>query len=167
MTLVGLRLWNGEPYPSADPDWAAARLKEEMQRVNDEASFPRTTEAPTRVERHSCDYRGFNSIAHIDQGRRDVRGLRLSWRVMDVPEAAARAAQERTRLRLAGGGWKLTGENISDRRFRFENADTGDKADVGWYRSTGTVAVTLYAPCGQVPEAFDEYDWPGARWAPA
>ncbi|MGK5543287.1 hypothetical protein ACSNOH_00810 [Streptomyces sp. URMC 127] len=167
MVVVGLRLWNGEPYPAADPDRVATRLKEETRRVYDEAALPKAPDAPARVATNACYYRGLKSIAHIDRSLRDVHGFELSWQVTDIPEAVARSAQERTRLRLAGSGWELTSENISDRGFRFEQRETGDKVDVNWYRSTGTFAVSIYAPCGKVSEGFDEYNWPGARWTPA
>ncbi|RLU81988.1 hypothetical protein CTZ27_30970 [Streptomyces griseocarneus] len=167
LNVVGRWLWNGAPYPVANPDRVAARLKTEVGQVHVEAALPGPLEAPARVETGACDYRGLRSIAHIDQGLSDVRDFRLSWRMTNVPEAAARSAQERTRLRLARDGWKLTSENISDRGFRFEHPGTGDKMDVDWYRPTGTYAVTAYAPCGKVPDGFDEYNWPLARWAPA
>ncbi|MFF4531568.1 hypothetical protein ACFY1P_20145 [Streptomyces sp. NPDC001407] len=160
-------LWNGPPYPAADPDRVAARLKAEAGRVHDEAALPGALEAPARVETGACDYRGLRSIAHIDQGRSDVRDFRLSWQVTDVPEGAARSAQERTRRRLVRDGWRLISENVSDRGFRFERPGSGERVDVDWYRPTGTYAVTAYAPCGRVPDGFDEYQWPAARWAPA
>ncbi|MET9435784.1 hypothetical protein [Streptomyces sp. NPDC006551] len=164
--VAGHRVWNGTPYPASDPDRVAARLKVEAQRVYDEAALPGIPAAPSRVETGTCSYRGLRSIAHIDRGRRDVRSFELSWRVTNVPEATARSAQDRTRLRLARHGWKLTSENISDRGFRFEHPETGDKVDVDWYRPTGTFAVSAYAPCGKLPDGFSEYDWPKADWAP-
>ncbi|MGK5638081.1 hypothetical protein ACSNOK_07145 [Streptomyces sp. URMC 126] len=164
--VAGLRLWNGTPYPPADPDRIAVRLKAQAQRVYDEAALPRTPEAPSRVGTSACDYRGLRSIAHIDQGRRDVRRFELSWRVTDVPEATARSAEERTRRRLERQGWKLTLQDVSDHGFWFEQPVSGDTIDVDWYRSTGTYAVTAYAPCGKVPDGFDEYAWAGAGWSP-
>lgn len=164
--MAGLRLWNGAPYPVADPGQVAARLKAQVQQVYDEAALPGTPEAPTRVGTSACDYRGLKSIAHIDQGRRDVRRFELSWRMTEVPEATARSAQQRTRHRLEQNGWKLISENVSDRGFRFEQPETGDKVDVDWYQPTGTYAVTAYAPCGKVPDGFADYAWAGAGWAP-
>lgn len=48
-----------------------------------------------------------------------------------------------------------------------EHPGTGYTVDVDWYRSTGTFAVSTYAPCGRLPDGFDAYDWPQAdRAAP-
>ncbi|MEV4742520.1 hypothetical protein [Streptomyces sp. NPDC049555] len=160
--LVGLWLWYGEPYPVADPDRVAARLEKEAGQVYDEAALPGPPKASLRAGTSACDYRGLRSIAHIDQGLGDVRSFRLSWQMTDVSETAARSARERTRLRLARDGWKLS-KNISDEFFRFEQPGTGDKVDVDWYRPTGTYTVTAYAPCGKVPDVFDENHWPAAR----
>ncbi|MGK5628113.1 hypothetical protein [Streptomyces sp. URMC 123] len=160
------RLWNGEPYPATDPDQVAARLKGEVQRVYDEAGLGRAPDAPSQVEaRADCYYSGLKNIAHIDQGRPDSRSFELRWQVTGVAEAAARSAQERTRLRLASEGWKLTHE-FPDEGFRFEHPATGDLVDVGWYRATRVFAVSTYAPCGKVPDGFDEYRWPNASWTP-
>lgn len=166
MGVTGHRLWNGMPYPAADPDQVAARLKAEAQRVYGEAALPGTPAPHSRVETGTCYYRGLRSIAHIDEGRPDVRSFGLSWRVTDVPEDTARSAQKRLRLRLERGGWKLTSENVSHRGFRFEHPETGDKVDVDWHRTTETFAVSTYAPCGALPDGFNEYAWPEADWAP-
>ncbi|MFF6776733.1 hypothetical protein ACFY8W_24740 [Streptomyces sp. NPDC012637] len=164
--IAGEWLWNGTPYPAADPDRVAARLKAQAQRAYAEAALPGDPKPYSRVETGTCYYRGLRSFAHIDQGRRGVRSFRLSWRVTGVAEDTARTAQERTRLRLERDGWKLTSENVSDRGFRFEHPETGDKVDVDWYEPTGTYVMSTYAPCGELPEGFDEYDWPAADWAP-
>ncbi|WP_328945895.1 hypothetical protein OG259_35110 [Streptomyces sp. NBC_00250] len=167
LILAGFSVWNGPPYPAADPDAVAGRLKAEAQRVYDEAALPGGADGVgSRVETGSCSYRGLRGFAHIDSGRPDVRSFGLSWSVTDVPEAAARAAQARTRLRLERDGWKLVSENISDLGFRFEHPGTGDKVDVDWYEPTGTFALSTHAPCGKLPDGFSEYDWPTAAWAP-
>ncbi|MFD7975556.1 hypothetical protein [Streptomyces sp. NPDC059071] len=164
--IAGEWLWNGTPYPAADPDRVAARLKAQAQRVYAEAALPGEADPYSRVETGTCYYRGLRSFAHIDQGRRDVRSFELSWQVSGVAEGTARAAQERTRRRLERDGWKLTSEDISDRGFRFEHPGTGDKVDVDWYEPTGTYVMSTYAPCGELPDGFDAYHWPAADWAP-
>lgn len=49
--------------------------------------------------------------------------------------------------------------------FRFEHPDTDDMVDVDWYEPTGTLAVSVYAPCGKFPAGFDEYAWPDSEWS--
>ncbi|MEU8677030.1 hypothetical protein [Streptomyces sp. NPDC048560] len=160
-------LWNGSPYPRTDPDRVAIRLKEEAGRVYDEVALPGTAEAVSgRVDTGVCYYRGLRSVAHIDEGRPDVRSFGLEWRVTNIPPATARTSQQRVRLRLEREGWRLTHENISDLGFRFEHPDSAYQVGVDWYEPTGTFAVNVYAPCGKLPAGFDEYDWPESRWSP-
>ncbi|MEU1862605.1 hypothetical protein [Streptomyces gardneri] len=165
--FAGHWVWNGPPYPKADPDRVAAQLKAEARRVYDEAALPGAPDAPSRVEPGTCYYRGLRSLAHIDQGRSDVRSFGLSWQIVGVPEDTARAAQDRTRLRLEREGWKLVSQNVSDRGFRFERPGSGDLVDVDWYEPTSTFVVHVYAPCGELPDGFDAYDWPQTDWTPA
>ncbi|MEV4969827.1 hypothetical protein [Streptomyces scopuliridis] len=161
------RLWNGLPYPATDPDQVAAQLKQEVQRVYDDVALPGPPDASaSRVTTGTCYYRGLRSIAHIDEGLIDVRSFGLEWQVTDVPRSTAYLGQERVRQRLEQEGWKLTGENISDMGFRFERSNTDHTVDVNWYQPTGTLAVSVYAPCGKLPDSFDEYAWPESEWSP-
>ncbi|MET7551944.1 hypothetical protein ABZS94_40875, partial [Streptomyces sp. NPDC005500] len=36
---------------------------------------------------------------------------------------------------------------------------------VDWYEPPGTLAVSVYTPCGKLPAAFDEYAWPESEWS--
>ncbi|MET7310747.1 hypothetical protein ABZS68_27645 [Streptomyces sp. NPDC005571] len=165
-SVVGYRVWEGEPYPAVVPDQVAVRLKGEARRVYEEVALPGRPGVSSRgVETGTCYFRGLRSIAHIDEGRSDVRSFGLEWRVTDVPRSTARAGQERVRRRLEREGWRLTGENVSDMGFRFEHPDTDDMVDVDWYEPTGTLAVSVYAPCGKLPADFDEYAWPDSEWS--
>ncbi|MEU4128089.1 hypothetical protein [Streptomyces wuyuanensis] len=104
-------VWNGTPYPSADPDAVARRLKDQSDRVHDDFALPgKYTASPGRVGTGACYHRGLRGIAHIDEARSDVRSFDLDWSVPDVPEATAREAQQRVRRRLLQQGWKLTHE---------------------------------------------------------
>lgn len=159
VSWTGYRLWNGEPYPEVDPNVVAMRLNEEAQRVEEDLALPGRTDSGSsshRVDTGACYYHGLRSVAHIDEARQDVRSFALDWSTTGVPRTTARAGQERVRSRLSQQGWKLTSENISDMGFRFERPGTGDKVDVDWYEPTGTLAVTIHAPCGKVPGGFDE-----------
>ncbi|MFJ7947763.1 hypothetical protein ACIQ6K_29545 [Streptomyces sp. NPDC096354] len=148
------------------PDQVAVRLKGEAQRVYEEVALAgQPGVSSSGVETGTCYYRGLRSIAHIDEGRSDVRSFLLEWQVTDVPRSTARAGQERVRRRLVREGWRLTGENVSDMGFRFERPDTDDTVAVDWYERTGTLAVRVDAPCGKLPAGFDEYAWPGSEWS--
>ncbi|WP_432054823.1 hypothetical protein [Streptomyces sp. bgisy022] len=162
-------LWEGEPYPAADPDRVAVRLKDHAQQVLDEAALPRDRPAPARVDTNTCPYRGLRALAHITENRDDVYSFTLRWRVTGVPEAAARRALEPARRRLERDGWTLTHEHNprAGVGFVFAHPRAGEAVDVAWYRPTGTYAVSVSAPCGTVPDGFDAYDWPAAAWAPA
>ncbi|MFE7094655.1 hypothetical protein [Streptomyces erythrochromogenes] len=155
MSWGGYWLWNGAPYPEVDPNVVAMRLRGQAERVEEDLDGRSRFEA-RHVGTGACYYRGLRSFAHIDEARSDVRSFDLDWRVTDVPQATARAGQERIRNRLSEQGWKPADEHPSGMGFRFEHPDTGDKVDVGWYEATGTLAVSIYAPCGKVPDGFDE-----------
>ncbi|MGA5001429.1 hypothetical protein [Streptomyces arboris] len=164
-------LWNGPPYPAADPDRVAGRLKAEAGQAYDEAALPGRPEVgPARVETSACYYQGLRGLAHIDQSRPDVRGFGLDWRATGVPEDAARRGQERTRARLEREGWTAVGTGDDERGFRFRQptgeGDDEDIVDVRWYHETGTYSVSVYADCGKLPDGFDEYDWPEGEWDP-
>lgn len=166
LSAAGAYVWNGPPYPPADPDQVAARLKQQSQRVYDEVALPGRPEVISAgVETGACYYRGLRSIAHIDRGRPDVRSFRLEWRLTDVPRDTARSGQDRVRDRLERQGWRLTSENTMSMGFRYEHPETGDMVDVDWYESTGTLAVSAYAPCGKLPDGFDAHHWPAAGWS--
>ncbi|MFD4372608.1 hypothetical protein [Streptomyces sp. NPDC058486] len=167
LAVLAAAVWFGSPYPAADPEAAAARLKDEARWAYDEARLPPgTVPVEGRVETGSCYYRGLRSLAHIDEARSDVRSFALRWEVRGVSGAAARAGQDRTRARLAAAGWRLISENVSDRGFRFEDPASGRTVSVDWYEPTGTYAMTGYVPCGRLPDGFDEYAWPSAAWHP-
>ncbi|MFE7753063.1 hypothetical protein [Streptomyces sp. NPDC057428] len=171
--VAGNFVWNGAPYPSAAPDAVAKRLKDRSDGVYDGFALPEKHAAGSgRVDTGACYYRGLRSIAHIDEARSDVRSFGLDWSVPDVPEATARAAQRRVRHRLVQQGWRLThegdraGATFRQLGFRFENPEGGDHVDVQWNDSTTTLFISVYAPCGQVPDGFVEYGWPEADWQP-
>ncbi|MFD8465810.1 hypothetical protein ACFV10_11945 [Streptomyces cyaneofuscatus] len=164
-----LWLWYGTPYPAADPDRAAVRLKGEAQRAYDEAALPgRPGVGPVRVDTGTCYYRGLRSVAHIDQGRSDVRSFGLDWRVTGVAEDAARSGQERTRARLEREGWTVVSTDERGFRYRLPGGEGADEdiVDVEWHHETGTYSVSVFTDCGKLPDGFDEYRWPEAEWDP-
>lgn len=116
LAVGGLAVWFGTPYPAADPEASAARLKAEAGRVLEEARLPPGTRpVHNGVETGTCYHRGLRSLAHIDQGRPDVRSFELSWQVTGVPEKTAADAQERTRRRLTAAGWTRVPESGGER----------------------------------------------------
>ncbi|MFF3325284.1 hypothetical protein [Streptomyces sp. NPDC002889] len=171
--VAGNVVWDGAPYPSADPNAVAQRLKARSDEVYDSFALPEEYAADSgRVDTGACYYRGLRSIAHIDEARSDVRSFGLDWSVPDVPEATARDAQRRVRQQLVQKGWKLAHEGdragaaFRQLGFRFENPKGGDQVDVRWNNSTTTLFISVYAPCGQVPDEFVESDWSEADWHP-
>ncbi|MFB6822955.1 hypothetical protein ACFCXA_15330 [Streptomyces virginiae] len=150
------RLWNGAPYPEVDPAIVATRLAAEAERVQEDLALPAGAASPSdRTETGACSYRGLRSVAHIDEARADVRTFILARQTTGVPQDTARTGQERVRARLSQQGWKLISENISDMGFRYEDRRTGDRVDVNWYAPTGTLAVSVHAPCGKIPDGYD------------
>ncbi|MCX5115318.1 hypothetical protein OOK13_44205 [Streptomyces sp. NBC_00378] len=171
--VAGNAVWNGAPYPTADPDVVAQRLKARSDEVYGGFGLPEKYAADSgRFDTGACYYRGLRGIAHIDRGRRDVRSFGLDWSVPGVPEAAARDAQRRVRRQLARKGWTLTlegdraGASFHELGFRFEDPEGGDQIDVRWNDLTTTLFISVYAPCGKVPDGFVGYDWGEADWHP-
>ncbi|WP_408991147.1 hypothetical protein [Streptomyces sp. 1268] len=167
-------LWYGTPYPQSDPDRIAVRLKDQAQRAYDEAALPGRPEVELgRVETGTCYYRGLRGLAHIDEGRSDVRSFDLEWQVRAVPEDVARSGLQRMRARLEREGWTLVDTGVDRPGFRFRNPAGEDDVqqvehvDARWYRETGTYTVSAYAGCGKLPDGFYEYTWPERDWAPA
>ncbi|MFE7266821.1 hypothetical protein ACFU9B_32905 [Streptomyces sp. NPDC057592] len=171
--VAGNAVWNGAAYPSADPDAVARRLKAQSVEVYDGFALSEKYAAGTsRFDTSACYYRGLRSITHIDRARSDVRSFGLDWSIPGVPEAAARDAQRRVRRQLVQKGWKLTlegdraGTNFRELGFRFEDPEGGDQIDVRWNELTTTLFISVYAPCGQVPDSFVDYEWGEADWHP-
>ncbi|MEW1930199.1 hypothetical protein [Streptomyces sp. NPDC088360] len=182
------KVWNGEPYPSVDPDAVAQRLKDRSDEVYDDFALSEMPEMPEesgkyaksgkyaavpgKIATGACSYRGLRGFAHIDEARSDVRSFGLDWSVSHVPEATARDAQQRVRQRLVKQGWKHThdgdraGAALRELGFRFEDPESGDQVDVRWNDSTTTLFISVYAPCGEVPDDFAEYGWSEADWHP-
>ncbi|MET9689806.1 hypothetical protein ABZY81_15200 [Streptomyces sp. NPDC006514] len=156
--LVGwgaYRLWNGAPYPEADPHVVATRLGAEAERVESDLALPAGPRSPSdRMETGACYYRGLRAFAHIDSARRDVHTFSVERETTGLPEDTARTAQERVRSRLSQQGWKLISQNVSSMGFRYENQDTGDQVHVDWYEYTGTLAFRIYAPCAKIPDGY-------------
>ncbi|MEU6613303.1 hypothetical protein ACFUCT_20055 [Streptomyces parvus] len=166
-------LWYGSPYPQSDPDRIAVRLKDQAQRAYDEAALPGRPEVELgRVETGACYYRGLRGLAHIDEGRPDVRSFDLDWQVTAVPEDVARSGLQRMRARLEREGWTFVDTGVDRPGFRFRNPAGEDDVqqvehvDARWYRETGTYSVSVYAGCGKLPDGFDKYTWPERDWVP-
>ncbi|MFF2939049.1 hypothetical protein ACFVSQ_04295 [Streptomyces niveus] len=163
---LGHRLWNGDPYPSADPDAVAVQLGRDAQLAYDDLVLPGRPEVTSQIRTGACYYRGLRSFAHIDRSRLDVNSFELRWDVTGVSRETARAGQDRLRLRLIREGFKLTSEESGDAPmgYRFTHPDSEHMVDVNWYESTSLLAFTAYAPCGKVPAGFNEYKWPQGEW---
>ncbi|QDY80560.1 hypothetical protein [Streptomyces qinzhouensis] len=167
--VLGVRLWNGEPYPSSDPDRVADRLEQRAQTLYDEAALPgRPRVESAGVRKSGCQYRGLRGIAHLDDSRRpDVWQLRLDWSAPGLDIAVARAAQERIRERLERRGWTAADGIFGDMGFRFRAPGSGEQVDVMWYQATGNMLVRASAPCGEVPQRFQDSGWHNSGWSPS
>lgn len=167
-------VWEGAPYPKADPDAVARRLKERSQLTYDAFGLPGAhTVQPARMSDGACYYRGLESLGHIDEARRDVRSFGLSWSVEDVPEEQARASQDRLRQQLAERGWELTRDWNRESSgsltlgSTFRHPGTPDQIHVKWNDSTTTLFVDVYAECGRVPAGYDSTAEWTAAWVPS
>lgn len=173
-TSLAARLaWNGEPYPSADPDAVAERLKTRSNEVYDSFALAKKYAAqPSRVDTGACYHRGLSGYVNLDRARLDVSSFRLYWDVPNVPEPTARDALRQARQQLTSHGWEFSHDwadstsSLLELGFRYEEPGRGDKVDLRWNSSTTTLFVEVYAPCTQVPDEFNAHDWPAADWLP-
>ncbi|MFF5086984.1 hypothetical protein [Streptomyces niveus] len=76
---LGHRLWNGDPYPSADPDAIAVQLGRDARLAYDDLALPGRPEVTSQIRTGACHYRGLRSFAHIDRSRLDVDSFQLDW----------------------------------------------------------------------------------------
>ncbi|MGV9316854.1 hypothetical protein ACWDR0_32450 [Streptomyces sp. NPDC003691] len=167
--VLGVRLWNGEPYPGSDPERVAVELEQRAQELYEDAALPEGTRAESPgVRKGGCQYRGLRGILHLDDGRRpDVWHFWLDWSAPRTDAAAARAGQERIRARLERLGWENVRGIFGDMGFRYRDPASGEQVDASWYRATGTLLVRVASPCGEVPQRFRDGGWPARSWQPA
>ncbi|MEU7280399.1 hypothetical protein AB0A69_16665 [Streptomyces sp. NPDC045431] len=168
-------LWNGRPYPAADPAAVSQKLQERSQWTYDGFGLPPATAGAVQaggMSTGACYYRGLRGFGHIDEARMDVVDFGLRWEVPGVPEDTARQAQQRLRKRLEGAGWKLTHdgnrtlEELVELGYRYQQPGGEDHIDVRWNNRTTTLVVTVYAPCGQVRPGSLDTEAAKASWAP-
>ncbi|MGQ5635361.1 MULTISPECIES: hypothetical protein [unclassified Streptomyces] len=127
LTMLGivgfLRLWDGKPYPMADPATAATRLGGDTQAVYDALDLP-TAELDTagdfEADGYGCQYRG---LKHLSEQLADSPGnppgvveVRAGWALKGVSRAEAVSAMQRARRELARRGWEVA--DYENSRFR-------------------------------------------------
>ena len=132
MAVVGMagcvRLWNGKPYPVADPATTATRLDGYTQAVYDALDLPNAqlaTDWPgggLEADGYGCYYRG---LSHLSEQLSDSPGsppgcgqrqrrLGAEGRL----RAQAVSALQRARKELTWRGWEVTGYENSRFRLR-------------------------------------------------
>ncbi|MEU0272842.1 hypothetical protein [Streptomyces sp. NPDC006307] len=168
-------LWNGKPYPSADPAAVARLLQERSQWAYDGLGLPPATAGAVHssgMDTGACYYRGLRGFGHIDDARLDVVDFSLRWEVPGTPENTAREAEQRLRQRLEDAGWKRTHdgnrrhEEFVELGYRYRQPDAEDHIDVRWNNRTTTLFVSVYAPCGQVRPGSLDTEAAKAGWSP-
>ncbi|MEU1176609.1 hypothetical protein ABZ464_02990 [Streptomyces sp. NPDC005820] len=170
-----VRVWEGEPYPVADPAATAARLDDETQTVYDALAL---TGAELEAERSgglvayndSCQYRGLSHWA--DQLNDtpplvpDVVNVSAEWRLKGVSDEEAAAALRRARAELVRRGWEVTRyENAAPRRTLRVTPDGSDGVPVSLRVDAlpgDRLLVGAYADCARYPDGtpLDAQDRP-------
>ncbi len=146
LTMLGivgfLRLWDGKPYPVADPATTATRLDGHTQAMYDALDLP-TAELGTaggfEADGYGCQYRG---LKHLSEQLADSPGnppgvvkVRAGWSLKGVSRAEAVSAMHRARRELTRRGWEVA--DYENSRFRLwlsmKPTDSGDRVTVEAY----------------------------------
>lgn len=174
------RVWNGAPYPVADPAATARRLDGHTQAVYDVLGLP-DAELDTnpydvgQTAGENCGYPGLGHVSAQLNGSHvpGVVTVSSSWRLRGVTRAQADSALARSRQALAGKGWQVTEyRNIHDRVIGVEAQPpgSGDRVHISAFPGD-RFEVTAHAECARYPSktSLDETGVPTlpAQQAPA
>ncbi|WBO65375.1 hypothetical protein [Streptomyces camelliae] len=153
------RLWDGEPYPVADPVATATRLDGYTQAVYDALDLPDAELEPggsPEADGYGCSYRG---LRHLDEELSDSPGsppgvvdVSSGWALKGVSRAEAVSAMQRARAELTRQGWKVAGYENSRSWLRLSLKPVNGEDTVSVEAYPGDrLQVAAYAECARYP----------------
>ncbi|MEU5160111.1 hypothetical protein AB0G74_10950 [Streptomyces sp. NPDC020875] len=166
----GDHLWRGKPYPVADPDTVAERVRDESRRIHTALGAP-ADRAPVfnSLRSTSCRARAMIATERID---RTAVAVRHVWEIDGFDGRTARTAIDRAGEGIAGSGWKNTfryDDEMNGRGGaggRYEQPDTGYTLTLQWVASRRTVQINLETPCRKFPAGHPKADDGPLEWVP-
>lgn len=166
-------VWEGDPYPVADPAATSRRLDERTQRVYDALALPdarldtERSAARAEAEGYGCYRRGMrhwsDAFAGSPPSEPHVVNVSYDWTLRGVPRARAATAVEHAKKELTREGWKVAAHD-DDRfglRLKVVAPGGGLSVSVTSYPS-GRLEIAGYADCARYPSGtnLDEYGVP-------
>ncbi|MFG2777563.1 hypothetical protein ACGFY7_06820 [Streptomyces prunicolor] len=176
------RLWEGDPYPVADPAATAQRLDGHTQAVYDVLGLPHAQLDPdwpgggSEADGYGCYYRGLKhwseQLSDSPPSPPHVVDVSNEWALKGVSRDQAVSALRRVRKALTRQGWKVTAYENSRAwlRLALTLPDTDDTVSIQTY-PRDRLQVSAYADCARYPSGtpVDDLDEPElpAQGAPA
>ncbi|MER7708652.1 hypothetical protein ABTX81_37955 [Kitasatospora sp. NPDC097605] len=162
--LKAVELWQGEPFPVADPVTVAQRLDGQTQTIYDALQLPSARLDPdwpgSGIEAtvQSCYARGLGeALNDSPPPEPGTAAVHESWALEGVPAAEAVEAMARARRTLTAAGWEITSSSESpaeDADLYLRPPATGDgvtvRTGVRFYPS-GVLEVFAISECLRYP----------------
>ncbi|MFE6871187.1 hypothetical protein ACFVFS_32100 [Kitasatospora sp. NPDC057692] len=163
--LKAVELWQGDPFPVADPVAVAQRLDGQTQSIYDALQLPPTRLVPDwpgggiEATVHDCHARGLGEALNDSPPEEPgTAAVHASWALADVPAAEAVEAMARARRTLTAAGWTVTSSTetpAEDASLRLRPPATADgvtvRAGVSVYPN-GALAVFAVTECLRYPD---------------
>ncbi|MFD9484979.1 hypothetical protein ACFWBX_13440 [Streptomyces sp. NPDC059991] len=166
-------VWDGEPYPVADPAATARRLDHDTQvayealRLPDARLDPESPGAGMESSGSGCGLRGLrhlvDNISDTPPSEPYVVSVSDHWGLQGVPRERALPALERVRAALTHSGWSVV--SFENSRYglalRLRHPAGGDTIHVESYPG-GRLAVYAFSECARYPhrDGADTWDDP-------
>ncbi|MFE0424490.1 hypothetical protein [Streptomyces sp. NPDC058953] len=166
----GDRLWRGIPYPTADPDTAADRVRDESRRIHtDLGARPDRAPVFNTLRSSRCLVRAEIRVEKTD---RSAVGVRHVWELDGVDRAAARTAIDQAGRRLRDDRWKeeyAYDEKTNSRGgmgARYKHPDTGYRVAIQWVPYRNGLLVDVESPCRTIPDGHPKATGGPLEWRP-
>lgn len=156
-------VWQGDPYPVADPAATSRHLDERSQTVYDALALPDARLDAERsgvrayADAYTCHRRGLrtwsDALDPSPPSEPHVVSVNYDWTLRDVPRARAVTALQHARKELTRAGWKVA-EHQNDRyRLELSLRPPGDGTSITLTAYPGDrLEVSAYADCARYPE---------------
>lgn len=155
------QLWEGDPYPVADPAATARQLDQRTQAVYDALDLPQAqlaTDWPggLKASGGACPYRGLRhwreQLSDSPPSEPRVVSVRGEWVLTGVSRTQAESALERVRRVMTRQGWNVTTYERSLQRLQLGLTPPGAANSIAVEAYDGDrLQVVAYAECARYP----------------
>ncbi|MFF3915196.1 hypothetical protein ACFYZB_17165 [Streptomyces sp. NPDC001852] len=162
LVRIGQRVWEGTPFPVADPAVTAQRLDRHTWQAYDALDLPQATldtewGGGREAEAYGCEYRGLSHLGdELSDSPPNVPGVvsvSTEWALKGVTEDAGQAALRRARGALRRQGWRVTTYTSLDHSISLSATPPHSDATVRLDTyPRGRLAVSASAGCVRCPK---------------